>query len=105
MLKQQMDRTFGGPTVSGRARKSAQSGWFGGARETNLCCSMCSRVFPNGRHRNVDGAECCPYADCEGLVRDAADWSSIRREHPNYPALPWLGIQYPLHPPVQKTTA
>ncbi len=100
-----MERTFGGPIVVGRARKSANSRWFRLAREAHLWCSRCGRTFPNGTCRIVDGVARCPYADCDGVVaQDASDWSSIRREHPNYPVAPWLGIQYPLNPVPQKVT-
>ncbi len=103
MEKQQMERTFGGPIVIGRARKSAPSAWFWQAREAHLWCGLCSRTFPNGTYRLVDGQQLCPYADCDGVVvQDVSDWSSIRREHPNYPVAPWLGIQYPLNAPVLK---
>ena len=105
MEKQQMERTFGGPVIVGRARKSANARWFRLAREAHLWCGLCSRTFPNGTCRMVDGVEHCPYADCNGVVaQDASDWSSIRREHPNYPVAPWLGIQYPLNVPPRKMT-
>jgi hypothetical protein len=105
MQKQQMDRIFGGATVAGRARKTAKSGWFFKAREMNLWCRLCSRIFPNGTYRDLDGVECCPYADCKGVVaRDASGWSGVRQQHPDYPVAPWPGVQYPLHPPAQKVT-
>ena len=98
MEKKQMERTFGGPIVVGRARKSPGAGWFWSKREAHLWCRLCSRTFPNGTYRVLDGVEHCPYADCDGTVaEDASDWSGVRREHPNYPAAPWLGIQYPLN--------
>ena len=100
-----MERTFGGPIVFGRPRKSANAAWFQLGREAYLWCGLCSRTFPNGTCRIVDGVACCPYADCSGVIaEDASDWSSIRREHPNYPAAPWLSIQYPLNAPILKMT-
>jgi len=91
--------------MAGRARKSAKSTWFWRASEPHLWCSRCSRTFPNGTYRLVDGVEYCPYADCDAIVlRDASDWSSVRSEHPNYPVAPWLSIQYPLNAQPQKIT-
>lgn len=100
MSPSQMERTFGGPVIVGRARRAAAVGWFRRNREKYLWCSVCSRTFPNGTYRLVDGQQRCPYADCDAdVAQDASGWSLITREHPNYPAVPWLGIQYPYKPP------
>lgn len=96
MDQSQMEKTFGGPVVFGRARRSGKSGWLLRTTEKHLWCSLCSRTFANGIYRRVAGDQICPYADCGAdVARDAREWSSVRRDHPNYPAAPWTAVQYP----------
>ena len=99
-----MEKTFGGVIFAGRARRSAGSGWFRRSAAKHLWCRFCRRTFPNGTYRLFDGGRTCPYADCDAdIAREALEWNQVRREHPNYPEVPWLGIQYPLDPEAQRT--
>lgn len=36
----------------------------------------------------------CPYAGCGGWVTYAVDWKVVRKDHPEYPAVPEHGIVY-----------
>ncbi|MDR3415235.1 MAG: hypothetical protein P4L83_03530 [Nevskia sp.] len=100
MNRSQMERALGGPVEVRRPIRFAKSRWFWQTGEKHLWCRSCARTFPNGTYRLVDGDKRCPYADCNGEVaHDAREWSSIQRERPNYPADPWLGIQYPCRVP------
>lgn len=95
-----MEKAYGCGIVVGRPRRSIKSGWLWHSAEKHLWCAFCSRIFHNGIYRLLDGNKTCPYADCDAdIARDARAWSAIRSRHPNYPAAPWLGIQYPLHAP------
>jgi hypothetical protein len=94
-----MEKTFGGAIVVGRARKTAGSGWLWRGAGKHLWCGFCSRAFPNGVYRLHGSGKTCPYADCDAdIARNALEWSQVRERHPNYPAAPWPGIQYPLNP-------
>ena len=101
MNRNQMEKTFGGPVVFGRARNSSRLAWFWRSGEKHLWCAACARSFPNGVHRCVEGTKTCPYADCDGdLASGARDWSSVRQRHPNYPTVPWMSVRYPDGAPV-----
>lgn len=100
MNRDQMEKTFGGPVVFGRATKSARSTWFWPASAPHLHCSSCLRSFPNGIYRQLGGFNKCPYADCDAAwPSETQDWSTVRLEHPNCPAVPWMAVQYPYKKP------
>jgi len=96
MNRQQLERTLGGPVVWGHRRWVTRSGWRWRISDRYLRCDVCARIFPNGAYRRVNDVNECPYLGCPGqLPRDAREWRSVRLQHPEYPQVPWMGIQYP----------
>ncbi|MBL6752473.1 MAG: hypothetical protein ISP90_18285 [Nevskia sp.] len=100
MNHDQMEKILGGPAVAGRPGKSAASSWWRPNRERHLWCTHCSRTCPNGTYRCLAGRKVCPYADCAAEVApNARAWSLVRAAQPNYPQVPWMGVQYPYNRP------
>lgn len=57
-------------------------------------CLHCERCYKVGEFRQVGELQYCPFADCDGTVIDAWEWSTIRDANPGYPEVPELGKVY-----------
>lgn len=73
---------------------------FGETSSEYLWCLHCERTYENGKWRNENGMQMCPYPDCGGdAVIDAWEWEKVREANPDYPERPEAGKVYPLYPP------
>lgn len=62
-------------------------------------CLHCERAYKRGEHRRIHGLRMCPYEGCDGdTVFDGWDWDDFRSQLPQYPAIPELGVNYPMYP-------
>ena len=69
-------------------------------------CARCQRAYVHGtyrvmrfrgdaRHPHPTTRKLCPYSDCSGsATRDGWLWSTIQREHPDYPEQPERNVVY-----------
>ena len=69
-------------------------------------CSTCQRTYvsgtcrivrfmPNALHPHPAVLKLCPYAECGGSTnRNGWLWSTIRLQHPEYPATPEWNVIY-----------
>jgi hypothetical protein len=69
-------------------------------------CAVCQRTYvtgtcrivrftPDGLHPHPAVLKLCPYGDCGGSTnRNGWLWSSIRLQHPEYPATPEWNVIY-----------
>lgn len=100
MNRSQLQDMLGGPVLIGPARRANGIARFWRSAGPHLWCALCTRTFPNGVHRLVGAGKTCPYADCSADIDSQAHaWTEIRRRHPDYPAAPWMAVQYASEPP------
>lgn len=71
-------------------------------------CSRCQRTYmsntcrvvtfaSNALHPHPATLKLCPYADCSGsTIRDGWLWTTVRLQHPQYPAVPERNVVYTL---------
>ncbi len=62
-----------------------------------LWCTHCERTCEHGKGRSRGDVQMCPYAGCQGdAVIDTWEWKKLRVHHPDYPAIPLVGMRYRL---------
>ncbi len=61
-------------------------------------CACCERAYPTRCHRHEGGQWLCPYEGCVGnTTTDRWQWRRVRTFHPEYPAIPEVGVHYILY--------